>query len=262
MTALRIWMSGLLLVATTAVAEDTGRELLERADAFLSLRRSCVAEQEVTFFKERKKERQMRVRVLVRYEPVRDGHDFLSVVLEPAEDRGKALLREGDAIWFSGPRSEKASRVSGRHSVAGRLTIADLMRTGYPRDYLVEGVGRETVRISSDVEVAAERLDLIARPGAATYPRVELLLDPADHRPLMARVYDRRDVLLKTVLFRDYGLVLGDLHPRQLIVVQSGGKGHVHEIRLAEIREETPEPELFVPERLSETARLLLADSP
>lgn len=260
MRPLHAWAAGLWLVATMAAAEETGRELLERADSFLTVSRSFVADQEVTFFKERKKEREMSARVLVRYEPVRDSHDLLSVVIEPSQDRGKALLRTGDAIWFSGPGSAKATRVSGRHSVAGRLTIADLLRTAYPRDYSVEGVGRETIRISSDIQIEAVRLDLVARPEATTYPWVELFLDPADHRPVMARAYDRRQKLLKTMLFRDYGPVLGGLHPRQLVVVQSGGKGHVHEIRLVEIREEDLEPELFAPETLADTARGLLAE--
>lgn len=262
MSGLRLWLAGLLLATTMAGAQEAGRDLLERADSFLTLSRSFVAEQQVTFFKERKKEREMRVKVWVRYEPITDSRDLVSVVLEPSDDRGKALLRYGDAIWFSGPGSKKATRVSGGHSVAGRLTISDLMRTGYPRDYLVEGVGRETVRLSGDTELDAERLDLVARPEARTYPRVELFLDPADHRPVMARAYDGRDKLLKTILFRDYGPVLGGVHPRQLVVVQSGGKGHIHEIRLAEIHEETVDSELFDSDTLAETAKILLAASP
>jgi hypothetical protein len=258
---LGVWVAGLSLAASMAGAEEVGRDLLERADSFLTLPRSFVAEQEVTFFKERKKEREMRVRVWVRYEPVRGDHDLLSVVFEPSEDRGKALLRDGEAIWFSGPGSNRSTRVSGEHSVAGRLTIADLLRTGYPRDYLVRSVDRETIRLASDSVLEAERLDLVARPEATTYPRVELFLDPADHRPVMARAYDRRDKLLKTILFRDYAPVLGGVHPRQLVVVQSGGRGHVHEIRLTEIREETLAGELFEPEALAETARRLLAES-
>ena len=56
--------------------------------------------------------------------------------------------------------------------------------------------------------------------------------------------------------------VLGGRHPTRILVVQSGSKGHLHEIRLTGIREAETSPQPIVPESLAEEARRLMEDEP
>jgi hypothetical protein len=115
--------------------------------------------------------------------------------LEPARQRGRAVLVRGNAFWIYEPGMKNAMRISPRQLLFGQASAGDVSRISFSSMYELTG---------SEAAEGGFRLSLKARPGAgATYDLVDLRTG-ADYRPLRAECRGASGALMKTIIYDTY----------------------------------------------------------
>ncbi|HUJ75967.1 MAG TPA: outer membrane lipoprotein-sorting protein, partial [bacterium] len=150
-----------------------------------------------------------------------DDHDrVLMYFAEPASDRGRKLLVDGDAVYLLFVRTTNPIRLSPLEVLTGQASDGDVIRT-FSRDYDVQSMTGETRNSTgSGGENAGASVDtwhfsLSARPSAANarYARVELWVEKSTLRLLNADFYAASGALLKKASYRDYRTAAGKDFP-------------------------------------------------
>lgn len=95
-----------------------------------------------------------------------------------AKEKGRYLLRLGDALWFLAPDAKRPVRLGPSYRLRGSATLDDVLGVRYARDY--------RVRASAEGEDGLVVLDLVARAPAALYPAVRYVVARATLRPVRA----------------------------------------------------------------------------
>src|SRR5438477_288199 len=95
-----------------------------------------------------------------------------------AKEKGRYLLRLGDALWFLAPDAKRPVRLGPSYRLRGSATLDDVLGVHYARDY--------RVRASAEGEDGLVVLDLVARARAALYPAVRDVVEPTTLRTVRA----------------------------------------------------------------------------
>jgi len=130
-----------------------------------------------------------------------EDHDrLLMYFAEPASDRGRKLLVDGDAVYLLFVRTTNPIRLSPLEVLTGQASDGDVVRT-FARDYDVQSMTEES---RGGVEVY--HFTLSARQAAtnARYAAVQLWVERSSLRLLEAEFYAASGVLLKKASYRDY----------------------------------------------------------
>ena len=119
---------------------------------------------------------------------------------EPASDRGRKMLVDGDAVYLLFVRTTNPIRLSPLEVLTGQASDGDVVRT-FARDYDVESMTEETRD-----GTPAYHFSLSARQsvGDTSYQRVQLWVEKSSLRLLYAEFYAASGVLLKKAYYRDY----------------------------------------------------------
>jgi outer membrane lipoprotein-sorting protein len=127
---------------------------------------------------------------------VKKGRDKVAALfLQPASDKGRATLRQGDNMWLYIPNVGKPVRITSLQSVIGGVfNNADLLRLDYAVEYAVE---------SAEEKAGSYELKLKARTGDVAYDRLTMLVDRKLVLPTRIDAYAASGLLVKTIHFRD-----------------------------------------------------------
>ena len=224
-------LSLLLPAASPSRSQDerpTADELVTRMEDLYDSS-GTVAEVEVEII-EPDKTRTMKLRMWSRGED-----EALAVVLEPSRDEGTATLRIGRDIWNYLPKISRTIRVPPSMMMGSwmgtDLTYDDLVReSSFTEDYTYELVGQ-----SDDPPGWLVRLT--ARPGTAgLWSRIDVVFSEENRLPAVARYYDRREELARTMRFEDVREMDGRLVPTRLVVVPEDEEGEKTVFRYNDIR--------------------------
>jgi outer membrane lipoprotein-sorting protein len=127
---------------------------------------------------------------------VKKGRDKVAALfLQPASDKGRATLRQGDNMWLYIPSVGKPVRITSLQSVTGGVfNNADILRVDYTEEY--------------DVAAASEQgdaylLDLKAKTGNVAYDRLKMTVDKKLVLPTRIEAYAASGMLVKTLYFKD-----------------------------------------------------------
>lgn len=224
----RLGLVSLLLtlgLALTARAQDAGTagaptlESITRHLDELYRSRGTIARMEITMVTPRQT-RTMRVRSWAR------GTDRALIVIEqPARDEGTATLRVERNLWNFMPRISRTIRVppSMMQSswMGSDLTNDDLTQsTSYRRDFDGTVVGR------SDAP-AGWLIRYEAHEGVVgLWRRIEFVVDDTGTLPVIARYFDRRLELARTMRFEDVQEMDGRRIPTRMILEPQDQEGH------------------------------------
>jgi len=128
---------------------------------------------------------------------VKKGKDkMVSLFLQPASDKGRTTLRQGDNMWMYLPSVGKPVRITSLQSVTGGVfNNADIMRLDYAVEYDVTAVDESDAKLYT--------LQLKAKSGDVAYDKLVMKVDKKLVLPLEIQAYASSGMLLKTLYFKD-----------------------------------------------------------
>lgn len=127
---------------------------------------------------------------------VKKGRDKVAALfLQPASDKGRATLRQGENMWLYIPNVGKPVRITSLQSVIGGVfNNADLLRLDYAEEYIVE---------SAEEKAGGYVLQLKAKTGEVAYDRLTMLVDRKVLLPTRIDAFAASGLLIKTLYFKD-----------------------------------------------------------
>lgn len=206
-----------LLRAADAQDDDEAVSVAAAADAVRFPRESFQTEISVANLSDGKEGDTRKYRVLSR-----GNENTIVLTLEPATERGQALLMRGRDLWVFMPAVSQPVRLSLAQRLTGQVANGDLARANFAGDYRPTIAGRDSVG-----DTPAVVLDLTAVDRSVTYARVRYWVAEADKRPLKAEFYALSGRLLKTALYEDFRQMAGQLRPTRLVMEDALKKGEV-----------------------------------
>ncbi len=219
--------SGLLLPAIAhgadadapapAPADPAAVELVQRADAIRFPRESFQTEIVVRNYSNGTEGDARTFRVLSR-----GNENTIVLTLEPATERGQALLMRGRDLWVFMPSVSQPVRLSLAQRLTGQVANGDLARANFSGDYTPSVAGKDTI----DGKPAVV-LDLAAVDRTVTYARVKYWVGEQDARPLKAEFYALSGRLLKTARYEEFRELAGQVRPTRLVMEDALKKGEV-----------------------------------
>lgn len=205
--------AGAAAEAVDALAVD----LVARADAIRFPRESFQTEIVVRNYVDGAEGESRTYRVLSR------GNDNTIVLtLEPATERGQALLMSGRNLWVFMPSVSQPVRLSLAQRLTGQVANGDLARANFAGDYRPAVAGTEVLDGQSAVV-----LELTAVDRGVTYARVRYWIAERDSRPLKAEFYALSGRLLKTARYEEFRQMAGRVRPTRLVMEDALKKGEV-----------------------------------
>ncbi|MDB5800175.1 MAG: uncharacterized protein JWL63_1114 [Rhodocyclales bacterium] len=147
---------------------------------------------------------------------VQNSHRSLVTYAEPAADRGKALLMDGNNLWFSSPGTSRPLRITPQQRLIGEASNGDVASTDFTGDYTPGLQGNETVD-----GVPCRKLELVAKPDTlAAYARLTLWVKESNSQPVKAEFFGPSGKLLKTAYYRRYASVAQAGGAQQLVELE------------------------------------------
>lgn len=127
---------------------------------------------------------------------VKKGVDKVaSLFLAPASEKGRSTLRLGDNMWLYIPNVGKPIRITSLQSVVGGVfNNADILQLDYATEYDVEKVeeqGKEYL------------LYLKAKTKTVAYDKLKIWADKDKKLPTKIECLTEKDMLIKTIYFKD-----------------------------------------------------------
>jgi len=199
----------------SAQGDETARKLVAQADAIRFPRESFQTDITITNFSEGKAGDVRKYRILSR-----GNEDTIVLTLEPASERGQALLMRGRDLWGFMPSVSQPVRLSLAQRLTGQVANGDLARANFSGDYQPVIVGSDTVE-----GTAARVLDLTAVDRSVTYAKVKYWVAQKDARPIQAEFYALSGRLLKTCRYEDFRPLAGQTRPTRLVMEDALKKG-------------------------------------
>jgi outer membrane lipoprotein-sorting protein len=141
------------------------------------------------------------------------NQNTIVMTLEPASERGQALLMKGRDLWIFMPSVSQPVRLSLAQRLTGQVANGDLARANFAGDYTAKLLRTETLDGAPTYV-----LELTAADRAVTYHRVLYWVRQADFRPQKAEFYTLSDRLMKTCLYLDYRQIGGRMRPGRLLM--------------------------------------------
>jgi outer membrane lipoprotein-sorting protein len=166
----------------------------------------------------------------------------LIVILSPAREKGTATLKVEKNLWNYLPRIKRTIRIPPSMMLASWMgsdfTNDDLVReSSYSKDYSYEVVGR------SD-DPAGWLIKFVAKPDVVgLWKRLELVVSKDGRIPVVARYYDRKDRLARTIYWEDVKEFGRRRIPSRLTLIPEDKEGHKTEMLYLDINFDVEVPD-------------------
>jgi outer membrane lipoprotein-sorting protein len=164
-----------------------------------------------------------------------EGEDKALIVVDaPPRDAGTATLKVDSNLWNYLPKISRTIRVPPSLMMGSwmgtDLTNDDLVReSSYEEDY-------NSRLVAPSEEPPGWEVALEARPDAVgLWNRVEMVFDFENRLPVVARFYDRKDRLSRTMRFSDVRVMDGRLIPSVMTILPEREGGHSTELRYLDV---------------------------
>jgi hypothetical protein len=195
-TALLAETPNTIVTKTVATSDSEAQALLTKADEFRNFRGKAFSFDLTLVSHEEglaSKSFKLDARIL-------NPHTSLVVYADPPSERGKALLMDGNNLWFSTPTNSKPLRITPQQRLLGEASNGDVASTDFSGDYTPSVVARESLDGADTV-----KLELMAKAGSlAAYGKVMLWVRSNDAAPVKAEFIGPSGKLLKTAYYRKY----------------------------------------------------------
>ncbi len=127
---------------------------------------------------------------------IKKGKDKVAALfISPASEKGRSTLRLGENMWLYLPNVGKPIRITSLQSVVGGVfNNSDILRVDYSEEYNVE-----SVEDTGDEYI----LYLKAKAKTASYDKLTMWADKARKLPKKIKCLTEKDMLIKTIYFKD-----------------------------------------------------------
>ena len=133
------------------------------------------------------------------------GRDKGLIVFRDAKNRGRKVLTVGPRMWLIVPGTTNPVPITPNQRLLGGASFGDVARLRFAQDF--------TAAVREATEVVADRecrvLDLTAKDPRASYPKVVLWVDPAEHRARKVLFFLPSGKEAKEVLFTKFSNAAG-----------------------------------------------------
>jgi outer membrane lipoprotein-sorting protein len=171
------------------------------------------------------------------------GRDKALIVIQaPVREAGTATLKVDDNLWNYLPRIKRTIRIPPSMMLASWMgsdfTNDDLVReSSFSEDYNYELVGRSE-------EPAGWLVRFEAKPElVGLWKRLELVVSEDGMVPMVARYYDRKDRLARTLYWDEVREFDGRRIPAHMTLIPEDEEGHKTEMRYLDIDFDVEVPE-------------------
>jgi len=195
--------------------DDAANQLVARADEVRFPRESFQTEITITNFSSEQEGETRKFRVLSR-----GNENTIVLTLEPASERGQALLMRGRDLWVFLPSVSQPVRLSLAQRLTGQVANGDLARANFAGDYNPTLAGTEALDGQT-----AQILELSAVDRSVTYSKVKYWIKEQDGRPMKAEFYALSGRLLKTCYYEAFKEMAGRVRPTRLVMEDALKKG-------------------------------------
>ncbi len=225
----RLFLSASLLALGTplwvrASAADGGdeaaRRIVRRADETRFPQESFQTDITIRNFSDGVAGEERKYRVLSR-----GNENTIVLTMEPASERGQALLMRGRDLWIFMPSVSQPVRLSLAQRLTGQVANGDLARANFAGDYDPVLGGRDVVD-----DQPCDVLELTAVSRTVTYARVRYWVREDNGWPLKAEFYALSGRLLKTCRYTDFRTMAGRVRPTRLIMEDALKAGETSEL--------------------------------
>lgn len=141
--------------------------------------------------------------------------------LEPARDKGKALLSNLEKLWFYDPKLKRPIPIARQQRLIGQVSNGDIVAADFDLAYASAILGKEKCGDVDCYKIALER-----RWQFITYPKINYWVEVDSKRPFKAEFLSTSDLVLKTALYKDYKLAIGRYRPHEIIIIDELHKNH------------------------------------
>ncbi len=139
---------------------------------------------------------------------------FLVLLVEPVEDKGKGYLMIGGGIWLYDPRDRRFTFSSAQDAFRNTdARYSDFALSNLAGYYKVDSASKEKLGIFD-----CDRLELTAESPDAPFPRETIWVSSSDSALRMKREYSLSGQLLRTVAFQYQRLEGLDVPAKVLII--------------------------------------------
>ncbi|SFW11333.1 outer membrane lipoprotein-sorting protein [Nitrosovibrio sp. Nv17] len=153
------------------------------------------------------------------------------MTVEPASDRGQAILMKGRDLWIFLPDVSQPVRLSLSQRLTGQVANGDLARANFTGDYNATILRTDTI---DDEKFYV--LELTGVDRGVTYHKVLYWIRQTNHWPYRAEFYSLSDRLLKTAYYEDFKLLLGKHRPTRLVMEDALRKGEKSVLEYSEMK--------------------------
>jgi outer membrane lipoprotein-sorting protein len=168
------------------------------------------------------------------------GKDKSLIVIDsPAREAGTATLKVGQNLWNYLPKISRTIRIP------PSMMLSSWMGTDFTNDDLVKDSSYEKDFVSKVVGRSANPVgwlvNMDVRPGVVgRWQKIEFVVDDAGQLPLIARYFDRKGRLARTMKFLDVKKMGGKQIPTLLQLDSVDQPGHQTEMRYLEMKFDVP----------------------
>jgi len=164
---------------------------------------------------------QERMSLVVYSKERKQSWEYRSLVrfVEPARDKGKLMLKNGNILWFYDPASKASVRISPQQRLMGQASNGDVVTVNFHNDYSAKLESEETITDAEKKTRTCYRLNLRAVNASVSYHRIEYWVDKKNYHPVKGKFYSESDRLLKIVYYRGYCEQLGKLRPTETVII-------------------------------------------
>jgi outer membrane lipoprotein-sorting protein len=194
--------------AAEAEKDALAAEILDKADRIRFPSESFEVDVAVTSFSDGKQTDSRLYKVLSR------GNDNTIVqVLEPASERGQAMLMRGRDLWIFMPTVSQPVRLSLAQRLTGQVANGDIARANFSGDYTPR-----VLRIEALDGQEHYVLELTAVDRGVTYSKVLYWVRKSNYQPHKAEFYSVSGRLLKTARYEEFRTLGGRVRPTRLVL--------------------------------------------
>lgn len=178
-----------------------------------------------------------------------NSHTSLVVYREPVREQGKALLMNGQHLWFFSKMAKKPIRITPQQRLLGEASNGDVASTDFSGDYLPQ--------LANDAKAGASEmvLQLDAKPDAlAAYHKILLWVDAGTAQPKKAEFYTESGKHLKTAYYTRFEALADQGNKLQLVELEIHNaltEGNITRMSYRNFRSEDLQENQFRPEQIS-----------
>ena len=204
------WILACALLAASVFAadKDPAQMLVEKADVIRLPRDSFQVEVAIVSTSPGKEAEERKYRILSK-----GGENTVVITLEPAAERGQAMLMKGRDLWIFLPSVSQPVRLSLAQRLTGQVANGDLARANFSGDYTSTILKSESINGESH-----HVLELVAVDKSVTYHRVLYWVRESDGRPYRAEFYSLSERLLKSCRYENFQRLGGQIRPTRLVM--------------------------------------------